>query len=254
MTRWGVSARLTSPRAVLQRPSMETLRHQSDTRAYTSLMDTLAPSATAFVAKVPIRTVRTVRPLEAFDMGRNRPPLPSALAGLKPMRDETRRMLPFGSPKGEGRHYQASKRSTGGVASSQVDPPQGGTGVGAQLHGRWRDRSPLRLPECMDGPASPVSVPPPAALREVRLNGFRGALAEVFRHRVGGGGCRVSDAALKGLSDTAYVGQPAYPLSYNGAGEGWPPPPLRSPRSSRSRGGRGRGLRPPSPVPVRRDA
>ncbi len=63
----------------------------------------------------------------------------------------------------------------------------------------------------MDGPASPVFIRPPAALREVRLNGFPGALAEVSRHRCDGGGRRVPDAAPKGGSDAAYVGQPAYP-------------------------------------------
>ena len=179
---------------------------------------------------------------------------PSPKAGLKPMRDETRRMSPFGSPKGEGRHDQAPKRRTGGVASSQVDPPRGGTGARAQRHGRWGDRSPIRLPECLDGPAPPAFVRPPDAPREVRLNGFPGALAEVLGHRFGGGGCRVRGTAPTGVFVASKVVQPAYPLSYNGAGEGWPPPPLRSPRSSRSRGGRGRGLRPPSPVPVRRDA
>ena len=170
------------------------------------------------------------------------------------MTDETRRMPPFGSPKGDGRHDQASKRRTGGVASSQVDSPQGGTGARAQRHGRWRDRSSLRLPECFDGPAPLALVRSPDAPREVRLNRFPEALVEVRRHRCDRGGRRVPDAAPTGFSDARFVVQPAYPLSYNGAGEGWPPPPLRSPRSSRSRGGRGRGLRPPSPVPVRRDA
>ena len=64
----------------------------------------------------------------------------------------------------------------------------------------------------MDGPASLVSVPPPAALREVSLNGFPGALAEVRRHRVGGGVRRVPDAAPTGFSDARFVIQPAYPL------------------------------------------
>ena len=121
-------------------------------------------------------------------------------------------MPPFGSPKGEGRHDQASRRRTGGVASSQVDPPQGGTDAHARRHGRWRDRSPLRLVECMDGPAPPAFVRPPAAPREVRLNGFPGALAEVPRHRFGGGGCRVRGAAPTGFSDARFVIQPAYPL------------------------------------------
>ena len=127
------------------------------------------------------------------------------------MADETRKMPPFGSPKDEGRHDQASRRRTGGVASSQVDPPQGGTGARAQLHGRWRDRSPLRLPEYLDGPAPLGFVRTPAAPREVRLNGFPGALAEVPRHRFGGGGHRVPGAAPTGFSDARFVVQPAYP-------------------------------------------
>jgi len=64
----------------------------------------------------------------------------------------------------------------------------------------------------MDGPASPVSVPPPAAPREVRLNGFPGALAEeVPRHRFGGGECRVRGAVPTGMFGASKVGQPAYP-------------------------------------------
>ncbi len=39
-----------------------------------------------------------------------------------------------------------------------------------------------------------------------------------------------------------------------GLARGWLPPPLRTPRCSRSRGGRGWGRRPHSPVSVRRDA
>jgi len=63
----------------------------------------------------------------------------------------------------------------------------------------------------MDGPAPPAFVRPPAAPREVRLNGFPGALAEVFRHRVGGGGLRVPDAAPTRVFGAAKVDQPAYP-------------------------------------------
>lgn len=58
----------------------------------------------------------------------------------------------------------------------------------------------------------------------------------------------------RGSSDAANGDKPAYPVSYNGAGEGWLPPPLRTPRASRSRGGRAWGRRPPSPVSERRDA
>ena len=232
---------------------METPKHQFDTWICTSPVDNSAPSATVFVVTLPIRTVRAVPSSEALDMGRNRLRLPSVPAGLKPFADGIRNMPPFGLPKREGQHERTS-RNTGGVASSQVDPHQGGIGAHAQQHGRWRDRSPLRLPERMDSPVPLAFVRPPAATREVRLNGFPGALAEVLRHRVVGARRRVPGRGAQGMFGAAKVVQPAYPLSYNGAGEGWRTPPLRSPRSSRSRGGRGRGLRPSSPVPVRRDA
>ena len=142
------------------------------------------------------------------------------------MRDETRRMPPFGSSKGEGRHDQASKRRTGGVASSQVDPPQGGTSAHTRRHGRWRDRSPRRLLECMDGPAPLAFVRPPAAPREVRLNGFPGALAEVPRHRFGGSGRRVPGAAPTAVFGASKVGQPAYAVLNTAAGKGSAPLPL----------------------------
>jgi len=64
----------------------------------------------------------------------------------------------------------------------------------------------------MDGPTSLAAVSPPAALREVRLNGFPRALAEVRRHRIGDDGRRVPDAAPTGFSDARFVFQPAYPL------------------------------------------
>jgi len=63
----------------------------------------------------------------------------------------------------------------------------------------------------MDGPPPVASVPPPAALREVPLNGFPGALAVVLRHRIGDDGRRVPDAAPTGFSDARFVVQPAYP-------------------------------------------
>ena len=75
----------------------------------------------------------------------------------------------------------------------------------------------------MDDPASPASVPPPAELREVRLNGFLGALADVPRHRIDGGGRRVPDAAPTGLFGAAKAGQQAYPGYNPGAGEGLRP-------------------------------
>ena len=105
----------------------------------------------------------------------------------------------------------ATQRGETEDTRSQVEPPQDRSGASAPRHRHGRDLSPLRLPKSMDGPAPPVSVPPPAALGEVRLNGFPGTLAEVLRHRVGGGGRRVSDAAPRGFSDARFVIQPAYP-------------------------------------------
>ena len=64
----------------------------------------------------------------------------------------------------------------------------------------------------MDGPASRAYIPPSIALREVRLNGFPGALAGVPRHRIAGRRRRVSDTSPTGLSDATKVGQPAYSL------------------------------------------
>ena len=199
---------MTAPRAVLQHPSMETPKHQFNTRVCT-------------IPDGHRRTVFHGIRGEAPDPNRADGSAPGSSrrgpgsasagfgseAGLKPVTDETRRMPPFGSPKGEERHDQASRRRTGGVASSQVDPPQGGTGAPAQRHERWRDRSPLRLPECMDGPTPPAFVRPPAAPREVRLNGFPEALAEVPRHRFGGGGCRVRGAVPTGVFGASKVGQ-----------------------------------------------
>ncbi len=139
----------------------------------------------------------------ALDIGADqRRQLQCPMAGLKPTADGIRNARPFGSPKREGRPERTS-RNTGGVASSQLDPPQCGTGAHAQRHGRWRDRSPLRLLERMDGPAPLAFVRPPAAPHEVRLNGFPAVLAEVFRHRVGGSGRRVRDAAPTGAFGAA---------------------------------------------------
>ncbi len=75
----------------------------------------------------------------------------------------------------------------------------------------------------MDGPAPLAAVRLPAALHEVRLNGFPEALAEVRRHRIGGGRRRVPDADLTGFSDARFVVQPAYPGYNPGAGEGLRP-------------------------------
>ena len=131
-------------------------------------------------------------------------------AGLKPTADEIRRVLPFGSPKGEGQRDR-TRRNTGGDARSQVDPPHGGTGARAPRQARWRDQSPLRLRAYMDAPASLATIPPLAALREARLNGLPGAIAVVRRHCIGGSRRRVSDTSPRGLSDATKVGQPAYP-------------------------------------------
>ena len=227
---------------------METPKQQFNTRICTSPVDTSASSATVFVVRLPIRTMRTVPSPEALDMGRNRLRLPSVPAGLKPFDDGIRNMLPFGIPKRDGQHERTS-RNTGGVASSQVDPLQGGTGARAQLHGCWRDRSPLRLPECVDGPAPPVSVRPPAAPREVRLNGFPGRVAEVPRHRFDGGGRRIPGAAPTGVFGAAKVREPAYPRYNRGAGEGRCP---FDPRQTRAPvDGAGGGVAPLPPVAAR---
>ena len=189
---------------------METPKQQFNARVCTSLMDTSAPSATAFVVKLPIRIVRTVPPPEALDMGRDRLRLPSVPIGLKPTADGTRSAPPFGLPKREEQHERTSRR-TGVVARSQVDPPQGASRADADRHRRCRHHSPLRLLECMDGPASLASVRPPAALREVCLSRFPGAFAEVRPHRIGDARRRLPETAPAGVFGAAKVGQPAYP-------------------------------------------
>jgi len=190
---------------------METPKQLFDTRVNVSLGDTASPSSTAFVTKPPTWSPRMIPPPRPTEIRADRHRQPSSpRAVLKPTAGGIRRVPPVGSPKGEGRHDQASRRSTGGVASSQVDPTQGGTG--AQRHGRWRDRSPLRFPERMDGAAPLAFIQPPAAPREVRLIGFPGALAVVLRHCVGGAGRRVADAAPTGGSAVRFVVEPAYSL------------------------------------------
>ena len=232
---------------------METPKQQFSKRVNVFLGGTATPSPTVSVTKSPIHTLGFC-PRRTPEMGVDRlRRLSWPTAGLKPFAGGMRKIMPFGSPKRDGQHDQ-TRRNTGGDARSQVDPSHGGTDARVHRRGRLRDQMPPRLRGHMDGPASPGIVPPVAALREARLNGFPEALAQVRRHHIGGGGHRVLDPVPKGWSDAAKTGQPAYPVSYTGAGEGWPPPPLRSPHESRSRGGRGRGLRPPPPVPVRRDA
>ncbi len=83
----------------------------------------------------------------------------------------------------------------------------------------------------MGGPAPLASVPPPAALREVRLNGFPEALAEVLRHRIGGGGRRVLGVPPTGVFSAAKAGKPAYPGYNPGAGEGLRPFDPQLPRA-----------------------
>ena len=159
-------------------------------------------SWTAFVTKPPIRPPRMVptqRPPEIGPDQRRR--FSSPMAGLKPTAHGNRRMPPFGSPKGEGGH-ERTRRNTGGVARRQVDPPRAGTGARVRRHRRWRDRSPHR---------SPFNRQP--RLRRARLNGFPGVLAEVYRHRVGGGGRRVPDAVPTGSFGAANVREPAYPTN-----------------------------------------
>ena len=69
----------------------------------------------------------------------------------------------------------------------------------------------------------------------------------VPRHSVGGGQRRPWHRSPQGMSNAGKCGKPAYPLSYNGAGEGMAPaPPSNPPRVAlpwRSR----MGAPPPSP-------
>ena len=140
---------------------------------------------------------RPQRPAE-IRADRHRQPS-SPTAGLKPLADGTRKMPPFGSPKGAGRHQRTS-RGTGGIARSQVDPPQGGTGARVHRHPGLRHRLPLRSPSDRQ-----------SRLREGRLNGLPEAFAEVLRHRIGGG-IRVAEAAPTGALDARFVVEPAYSL------------------------------------------
>ena len=120
-------------------------------------------------------------------------------------------MSPFGSPKPEAKRDQTKRND-------------GGRSVGRLIH-----PTPELMPVSIDAGARGISrrsgfgdtwtcrhrraaVPPPAALREGRLNGFPEALAEVLRHRGGGGVRRVPDAAPTGSSDARFVVQPAYSL------------------------------------------
>ncbi len=163
--------------------------------------------------------------------------------------DERRSMPPFGSPKGEGQH-EKSRRNTGGVARSQVDPHHG-TDAPVYRQGRWRDQSPLRLQRPNDGPASVATIPPLAPLREARLNGFPAARAVMPRHRNAGRRRRVPDTPPPSLSDASYEGKPAYPRYNRGAGEGrcpFDPQQTRAPMDCA-----GGGVAPVPPVTAHRD-
>ena len=186
---------------------METRKHRFSTRVGTSLGDPDAPSPTALVMKAsgpdfgdgPVPKDGNLR----------RPSFPAA--GLKPIADELRGMPPFGSPMREGQHEQA-RRNTGGVARSQVDLLHGGTDARAPRQGRWRDQSPLRLRGYMAGPVWLAAIPPLAALRQARLNGFAEARAVAAHHRNAGRRRQVSDTPPTGLSDASNEGEPAYSL------------------------------------------
>ena len=105
----------------------------------------------------------------------------SRMTESKLMADGIRRMPPVRSPKREGRHEQTT-RSTGGVARSQVDPPQGGTGAAS-----------IDIVACgIVRRASPPSGPP-AALPGGPLD-------------------QLPEAAHTGFSAARFVVQPAYPL------------------------------------------
>ena len=229
---------------------METQKQLFDRRVNVFLGDTASLSPAAFVTKPRSRPPRMVPLPRPPEIGADRLPLLwSSMTGLKPFADGIRNMSPFGLPIPEGQHQQTSRRGTGGVARSQVDPSQGGSGARAHRHRRWRDHSSLRLPECMEAPPPPVSVPPPAALREVRLNGFPGVLAGVLRHRVGGGGRRAPDPAPTGVFGAANAGEPAYPGYNPRAGEGRCP---FDPRQTRAPvDGAGGGVAPHPPVAAR---
>ena len=144
-------------------------------------------------------------------------------AKMKPIADQVRRMLPFGSPK-RGRLARPNEARDRRRRVVQVDPRHGETDARAPRQGRgWGS---------VAAPASRVHGRPgiaglhPAAGRASRgpLNGFPGALAGVLRRRIGGGWRRLSDTSPTGLSDARLAGEPpAYPGYNPGAGEGLRP-------------------------------
>jgi hypothetical protein len=123
----------------------------------------------------------------APEMGADRASAASSTpAGLKPIADQVRKVLSFGSPKREGSHDQRGKAPRRSRVVRLIHT-QGGTNARVHRRGRWRDQSPPRLRGLMDGSHTPTSIPPLTALHKPRLNGFPDALAEVLRHRIGGG-------------------------------------------------------------------
>lgn len=85
---------------------------------------------------------------------------------VKPIANETRKMLPFGSPKRDGQHDQRGEAPE--EKRSQIDPPLGRTDARVHRRGLRRKQSMLGPPGYMDGSASLASIPPPTALREAR--------------------------------------------------------------------------------------
>lgn len=172
---------------------------------------------------------------------------------MKPIAGQVRKVLPFGSPKG-GRVVRPDETKRGRRRVVQIDPPHGGIDARAPRQGRWR--GPVADPVSRVHERPRIASLHPAADRASPspLNGFSEAFAGELRHCRAGGRRRVSDTPATGVSDAVKPGKPAYPLSYNGAGEGVAPAPLRTPRASRSCGGRAWRRRPLPPAPVRRDA
>ncbi len=174
---------------------METPKQLFDTRVNVFLGDTphRPPGLRDEPPIRPPRMVPSPRPpkIGADHVGSFRP----RWVELKPFADGTRNIFPFGLPKREG-HPERTRRSTGGVARSQLYPSRGGTGALVHRRGRLGDRSPRPLPSDRQ-----------PRLREGRLNGFPGALAEVLLHRVGGGGRRAPDAASTGVFGAAKAGK-----------------------------------------------
>ena len=170
----------------------------------------------------------------------------------KPIADETRKMLPFGSPK-RGRVARPNEAKRRRRRVVQADPPHGGTDARVPRRGRWRGS--------VSAPASRVLGRPgiaglhPAAGRASRgpLNGFPGALAGALRQR--GGACHEWHAKARSagltLSDlvrrsVGRVRPAATPSTPNTAGAGrmtrngpeWSNPGI-APTSRRLRAGLG---------------